>query len=257
MSDFIKDFWESNAEKFKKTHEVSWGDECAIKLEAQNINKYIKDGDDVLDVGCANGFAAISQCSAHKLKSMSGVDFSANMIEFAKQNKAETPYNDILDFQLGDIRNLQFKDNSFDVVYTTRVVINLPNWKEQITAIEECLRVTRTGGTVIFSEAFYEPLVKLNAMRMLANLEPLVEHDFNRYIKKARMDKLLEEKRLKYECVDFSSVYYLGSRFLRELVTDYKSFPGYTNPINNAFYELENQYSGGDFGIQQAYVIKK
>ncbi len=257
MSDFIKDFWEENAKKFEKSHEVSWGDECAIKLEAQNINNYIKDGDSVLDVGCANGFAAISQCLSHKLKSMTGVDFSSNMIEFAKQNREETEFKDILNFRLGDIRSLQFEANTFDVVYTTRVIINLPNWKEQITAIEECLRVTKKGGTVVFSEAFYEPLVRLNAMRMLINLPPLVEHDFNRYIKKARIEALFKEKGLKYECVDFSSVYYLGSRFLREIVTDYNSYPGYSNPINYDFYELEKKYSGGDFGIQQAYVIKK
>ena len=68
MSDFIKDFWNGNAEKYKGSHQASWGDEYAIKLESQNISSYIKDGDDVLDVGCANGFAAIMQCAAHDLK---------------------------------------------------------------------------------------------------------------------------------------------------------------------------------------------
>ena len=257
MSDFILDFWNGNAEKYKLTHNVSWGDEYAIKLEAANISAHISDGDSVLDVGCANGFAAIAQSKAHKLKKMTGVDFSSKMIEYAQQNRLESGLADTLEFSEGDVRSLNFADASFDVVYTTRVIINLPSWEQQITGIEECLRVTRPGGTFVLSEAFYEPLVRLNALRCVAGLDPLVEHDFNRYIKKERLKALLSEKGLRYEVVDFSSVYYIGSRFLRELATDYQSFEGYSNPINADFYELERKYSGGDFGIQQAFVIHK
>ena len=41
----------------------------------------------------------------------------------------------------------------------------------------------KRAASVIFSEAFWEPLTRLNALRALAGLAPLVEHDFNRYIK--------------------------------------------------------------------------
>jgi len=257
MSDFIKDFWNSNAEKYKGSHQASWGDEYAIQLETANISSNIKDGDNVLDVGCANGFAAIMQCAAHNLKSMTGVDFSESMIKFAQENKADSEYRDILTFKMGDVRDLPLPDETYDVTYTTRVLINLPNWEEQKKGMTECLRVTKKGGTVIFSEAFWEPLARLNALRALAGLDSLVEHDFNRYIKKERMEAFMTELGFQFACVDFSSVYYIGSRFLRELTTDYKSFEGYSNPINAEFYELERKYSGGNFGIQQAYVIRK
>ncbi|MEI6101054.1 MAG: class I SAM-dependent methyltransferase [Eubacteriales bacterium] len=257
MSDFIKDFWNSNAEKYKGSHQASWGDVNAIQLETQNIASQIKDGDSVLDVGCANGFAAIMQCGAHKLKAMTGVDFSESMIKYAQENKQKSEYKEILSFSQGDVRGLQFADNTFDVVYTTRVLINLPNWEEQMQGLSECIRITKKGGTIVFSEAFWEPLVRLNALRALAGLDSLVEHDFNRYIKKERLENYLNDLGVSFECVDFSSVYYIGSRFLRELVTDYKSFEGYSNPINADFFELERKYSGGNFGIQQAYVVKK
>jgi hypothetical protein len=48
----------------------------------------------------------------------------------------------------------------------------------------------------------------------------------------------------------------LGSRFLRELVTDPAAYPGF-NPINRIFYDIEKDFSGGGFGIQQAYIITK
>ena len=257
MSDFILNFWNSNAEKFKQSHSASWGDDCAIKLEVETISNYIKDGDEVLDVGCANGFSSLLQCELHNLKKMVGIDYSENMIKYAQENKKESKNKDIVDFSFGDIRQIEYPDNTYDVVYTTRVLINLPNWNEQIQGIQECIRVAKPNGTIILSEAFFEPLVRLNSLRAIAGLSALEEHDFNRYLKKNRLEDLLNKKGLKYNNIDFSSIYYIGSRFLRELVTDYQSYEGYSNPINYEFFELEKKYSGGNFGIQQAYVVKK
>jgi ubiquinone/menaquinone biosynthesis C-methylase UbiE len=257
MDNFIKDFWESQAEKYTTSHAASWGDNFAIDLEINTVGEYIKEGDVVLDMGCANGFAAIRHLNDRNPAKIFGLDYAPNMVKFANKVKEEISEKDKLDFEVGDILNIKFNDNTFDVVYTTRVIINLPNWKEQIRAIDECIRVAKPGGIIIFSEAFYEPLVLLNALRSLKQLPPLVEHDFNRYIKKDRLEKHLSNKNLIFECNEFSSVYYLGSRFLRELVTIPSDYPGYSNPINQLFYDIEKNYSGGGFGIQQAYIIKK
>ena len=99
--------------------------------------------------------------------------------------------------------------------------------------------------------------MSLNALRLVTNLPPLVEHDFYRYIKRTRMEQFLRLLRLNFSVQPFSSVYYLGSGFLRELVTNPDDYPGYSNPINRQFFELERAYSGSDFGIQQAVIIKK
>jgi ubiquinone/menaquinone biosynthesis C-methylase UbiE len=256
MSNFIKDFWESQAVTFKDSHSASWGDNFAIDLEIENIAKHIKEGDSVLDVGCSNGHATLAMLQKKPSK-LHGVDYAENMIVYADENKKKIGNPSNVNFSVGDIKQLEYGDESFDVVYTTRVLINLPNWKEQITGIEECLRVTKKGGLTILSEGFWEPLVLLNSLRTLKQLPPLVEHDFNRYIKKSKLEALLQEKKLKYSVEDFSSIYYLGSRFVRELVTNPSDYPGYSNPINKLFYEIEKQFSGGDFGIQQAYIVQK
>jgi ubiquinone/menaquinone biosynthesis C-methylase UbiE len=256
MADHILAHWSSQAEKYGISHSASWGDNYAIDLEIQTIGGYIKAGDKVLDVGCANGYSGLHHLDK-KVESLVGVDFSEPMIREAKKNhaKAGSPKN--VSFEVGDIRNLQFEDNSFDVVYTTRVLINLPTWPDQKKGITECIRVCRKGGTVVLSEAFWEPLQLINAMRQLTKLPPLVEHDFNRYLKKSVLEEFLRSEKQKFENIDFSSVYYLGSRLLRELVTNPKDYPGYSNPINGIFYNIEKEYSGGGFGIQQAYVIRK
>ncbi|MDR2207306.1 MAG: class I SAM-dependent methyltransferase [Flavobacteriaceae bacterium] len=257
MNDFIKSFWENQALKYGQSHIASWGDIYCINLEIDNIANYIHQGDSVLDIGCANGFSAIAQCGKKKLSSMTGVDFSENMIAYANQNKQESNYRDILNFSVADICNLPFEDNTFDVVYTTRVLINLPSWEEQKTGISECLRVIKKGGRFILCEGFWEPLCRLNAIRLLAGLSPLVEHDFNRYLKKVMLESYLTSLEYSFDNVDFSSIYYLGSRVFRELVTDYESYEGFSNPINEEFFKIQSHYSGGGFGIQQLYAIEK
>jgi len=255
--DFIKEYWENQGKTHKTSHEASWGDNYMIQLEIDTIGQYLSPGMDVLDVGCANGFSTFHQLDRTPLKSIVGIDFAENMINQAHLAKNERKLGNEISFEVGDVRALKFQDNHFDCAYTTRVLINLPSWDEQQRGILECLRVVKPGGVAIFSEAFWEPLMLLNALRALKQLEPLVEHDFNRYLKMKRLEVFLRELNLDYEVVDFSSIYYIGSRFLRELVTDPAAYPGYSNPINEIFYKIERDFSGGGFGIQQAIIVKK
>ena len=257
MTDFIHEFWEGQAREHGTSHTASWGDNFAIALEIDTIAGHIQDGDAVLDVGCANGYSSFEQLARHRLKRLLGIDFSGAMIAAARLAQEQRTFSGEVCFEEGDVRKLDVPDGRFDVAYTTRVLINLPNWAEQQQGIRECLRAVRPGGKVILSEAFWEPLQLLNAIRALRQLPPLVEHDFNRYLKKPRLEEFLTSLGVRFRCEEFSSVYYLGSRFLRELATDAAHWPGYSNPINAAFYELEKQFSCSGFGIQQAYVIEK
>lgn len=264
VKDFIKEAWEENAEKFKTSHWSSWGDSYCIKLEINEISKHLKNNSKVLDLGCANAFPLINQLQKNSSLCMHGIDFSERMIHYARKNLEEFLLNQKLpknfykpQVDVGDIRDIKHDNDFFDITYTTRTLINLPNWEDQKKGISECLRVTKSGGKVLLSEAFWEPLVLLNSLRTLKNLEPLVEHDFNRYLKITKLKDFLDSLKLCYRIIEFSSVYYLGSRFLRELITDFKNYEGYENPINKLFFDMENQYSGGGFGIQQLVVIEK
>ena len=256
MSDHILNFWNAQGDTHGTSHSASWGDRHAIDLEIETIGDHIHEGNEILDVGCANGFSGLHNLQKN-IASLTGVDFSESMIREAEKNKAECRSPEKVSFEVGDVRSLRFDDESFDVVYTTRTLINLPTWVEQQQGILECLRVCKTGGTVVLCEAFWEPLVLLNALRTLKGLPSLVEHDFNRYLKKSALEEFLSSRDMQFEPIEFSSIYYLGSRFLRELVTNPEDYPGFSNPINEIFYQIEKEYSGGGFGIQQAYVIVK
>lgn len=256
-NEFIKAYWDSQAKTHNHSFEASWGDLNMIRLEIQTIGQFLSPEQNVLDVGCANGFAAFTHLE-NGLKAITGVDYSENMIHEAKKRASERGFGKRATFKVGDIQNIDAADNTFDVVYTTRVLINLPNWEAQLKGVKECLRVAKRGGLVIFSEAFWEPLCRLNALRVVANLSPLPEPDFNRYLKQSNLEDTLTTMGHDYESVDFSSLYYLGTRFIRELVEDAgEQTKGFSNPFNNEFFKLEQQFNTRDFGVQKAFVITK
>ena len=86
-----------------------------IDLEIDMIGKHLKDGDRVLDIGCANGYATFRQAQSHKLTSITGLDFAATMVATAQKTKQQKELGDDISFMEGDVRLLQFPDLSPDV----------------------------------------------------------------------------------------------------------------------------------------------
>ena len=157
IEDHIKEHWESIGYKHGESHWASWGDNWMIDLEIDTIGKHIRHGDRAPDVGCANWFSAFRQAELHELAPITGVDFSSNMVAAAQATKQQKGFGDNIDFSEGDIRSLQFPNKTFDLVYTTRTLINLPSWLQQMQGIAECVRVVRPNGTVVLSKGFVSP----------------------------------------------------------------------------------------------------
>jgi len=257
--DFIKEYWETQGKVHETSHTASWGDRFAIELEIETISRFIEAGDEVLDIGCANGFSTFRQHEINPAARYSGIDYAESMIEQAVKalREKELPEGEI-GFSVASILDLPFPDAAFDVAYTSRVLINLPTWQQQQQAILESLRVVKPGGRLVISEGFWEPLCLVNSFRMMLGMAPLTEHDFNRYLKKSKLEEWLASQGLSFEVDDFSSLYYLGSRVLRELIQKEElPWGDYSSPVNEAFYKLEREYSGGGMGIQQAYIIHR
>lgn len=253
QTDFILDYWDSQARTYGDLHDASWRDRFAIELEIASLDrclpgglKGLGDGMVFLDVGCANGYSTQRIGDLRPQAEFVGVDFSAQMIAAAHANEQ-------IRYTWGDVRDLPFGDESFDALYTTRVLINLPTWPQQMQAIDECLRVVRPGGTVCFCEGFWEPQCTLNALRAVIGLPPLGEPVFNRLLWKRNLDALLDDRGLRFEVDAFSGLYQLGSRFVRELVGE----EGYQGLVNASFADLalEGLHAGGKLAIQQTYIV--
>lgn len=91
--------------------------------------------DSILDVGCGEGFLSAHLHAELKDVAFTGVDASEGAIEFARDS-----FGDVGLFEVGDIFDLRFADNSFDVVVCSEVLEHLT---DPAAAVRELLRVAR------------------------------------------------------------------------------------------------------------------
>lgn len=91
----------------------------------------------VLDIGSSTGI--IDSILSTKFGKVIGSDIDEGAINYAKK----TFQNNRLEFQIGDAMNLEFEDNSFDVVVCAQVYEHVSNQKKLFS---EIYRVLKPGG---------------------------------------------------------------------------------------------------------------
>ena len=103
-----------------------------------------------LDVGTGTGEIAFFVArTAGAGSSVTGVDITPGMLEIAGKKESELDLPVKIDWQVGDALNLQFEDDSFDLVTSGYMLRNVCNILQAVT---EMHRVLRPGGKVIVAE---------------------------------------------------------------------------------------------------------
>ena len=100
-------------------------------------------GGRVLEVGVGTGISLPLYSSNVRIV---GTDISEEMLKKAKRRVAEGNLKNIEGLAVMDAENLEFPDNSFDVVMAQYVVTAVPNPE---AALDEFARVVRPGGELI------------------------------------------------------------------------------------------------------------
>lgn len=100
-------------------------------------------GNKILEVGIGNGRDSIF--FAANGNKVTGIDIVENAVEMAKKNAKTAGFEHKIDFRIGNAEKLEFRDNSFDGVYSVSVLhatdLNL--------SLKELSRVLRLGGKAI------------------------------------------------------------------------------------------------------------
>jgi ubiquinone/menaquinone biosynthesis C-methylase UbiE len=81
------------------------------------------------------------------------VDIQESVVEYLKKKVEKENITNLIP-QTGDVYNLKFEDNTFDVVFGMTV---LPEIGDPVRALKEIRRIVKTGGIVSFVEAFPDP----------------------------------------------------------------------------------------------------
>ena len=104
----------------------------------------VQAGQRVLDVACGTGVVAVT---AGRLGArVAGLDLTPELLERARENSTIAAVD--IDWYEGDVENLPFEDDVFDVVVSQFGHMFAPRPE---VAIKEMLRVLKRGGTIAFS----------------------------------------------------------------------------------------------------------
>lgn len=257
--DQIREFWTRQASDHGASPAASWSDVHAIDLEIRTLLEYVRDGDRVLDVGCATGWSTMHWALERAIR-VRGIDYIPEMIAHATERLAalEDVRAEAVEFAVGDITALDEPDGGYDRVIVTRVVINLAEWKHQETALRECARVTAEGGLLLLSEATVQGWQQLNALRAEWGMDAIPMPPFNQYLDQDQVAQTLAPSMDLVEIRDFASTYYVGTRVLKPLLL--KALGSDTNPANPEMHInrwLASLPAGGDYGTQKLFVFRK
>jgi ubiquinone/menaquinone biosynthesis C-methylase UbiE len=250
-----KQFWNNRAEA-KGAEEFATSNERYLRnLEVRKLTEYIKivNPSVTYDIGCGNGFSTFIYAREFPDKKFIGLDYAQNMIETA-QKKLEAAPTANLRFDLDDITSLKIADNSADLVITSRVLINLQNFDNQIKAVKECARILKKEGSLLLLESVNQSYDNLNKYRKKYGLTELKAHEANFYIDEDKflnkISNIFEVKKI--DC--FSSSYYLGTRVAFPLIIGAGYTPDANHIANQFFAEIA---PSEDCGREKIYLLTK
>ncbi len=116
----------------------------------------------ILDAGCGSGILGTYLARKYPHSTVLGCDFSKDRIEQDRE-----AYNDIsnISFDIQDLKNLTYDDNSFDVI-VSRYVVEHHNTEGVKEILSELYRILRPGGIIRI----------IDVDGFLFNLYPKTEH---------------------------------------------------------------------------------
>jgi ubiquinone/menaquinone biosynthesis C-methylase UbiE len=147
--DYYKRIKEFNISHY--TGEVPYYIQAPLRRAEKKILISIPKGSKILDVGCGSGRFSIGAALAGY--DVTGIDITSEAIN-AASNKAKRIELNNLNFLVGDMTNMPFKDNEFDYVFCPRFSINaVATFQRRQKAIQEMIRVVKLGG-IVYIESF-------------------------------------------------------------------------------------------------------
>lgn len=247
----VLDFWNDRA---RLAELAGSNDFVAKQLEVAILGKHIRTGQKILEVGCGNGFTAIEFARQFEVE-VYGIDFSEEMVKAARKLAGETPLKGQVRFDVADVRNLSAADSNYDLIYTERVLINLPDWPAQAKAIQDITSRLKLGGRYLMCENSQDGLDRINELRKACGLTVVTPPWHNRYLHDAEVEALeiAGVKLAEVEC--YSSTYYFISRVVNAWLADQEGqTPQYDAKINQLALFLP---SIGEFGQGKLWIWEK
>lgn len=189
-----------------------------IKLLKVYFKKNNLSGMTLLDVGSSTGI--IDNEISKSFDKVIGIDIDKKAVNFANNKYM----NNGLEFRIGDAMNLDFPDNTFDVVVCAQVYEHVSNPKKML---DEIYRVLKPSGICYFAainkywpkEAHYNLLFLSYLPKKIANIYVKLFHKADKYWETPLSWRQLKRITKKFKVVDYTE----------EILSNPQKF-GYKNP---------------------------
>jgi ubiquinone/menaquinone biosynthesis C-methylase UbiE len=161
----------------------------ALDQLLEDASARIPKGARILNAGCGTGLRIPEIRAAFQPDSITGLDKSTAMLDRARENK----FGAFL--TTGDLFNLPFENETFDAVVVTWAMETLADSKR---AVEECLRVLKSGGILAYCFVNLPVQFKLGDLLQPSVLRALEEV--------TREQELLGSKRIAFDDSQFALI---------------------------------------------------
>lgn len=151
---------------FNKSHDVFFSEVLPL------LRKDAK----VLDVGCGTGKFALRLSRVTRGVKIHGIDFSKEMVNKARAKLKDEP----VEFKVGDVEDLPYESNSFDIVTCANSFHHYPNQKK---AVSEMRRVLKEGGKLMIIDGSRDKFLGKIIFGITQVMEGDVYHIFERELK--------------------------------------------------------------------------
>ena len=125
---------------------------------AAHLLPHLKSGSRVLDFGCGPGSISVGIAKAVEPGELHGIDAEESQVDMARAAAAAAGQDNAA-FHVGDVTDLPFEDDWFDVAHCHAVLNHIP---ETQASLAEVKRVLKPGGIIssresILAALFFEP----------------------------------------------------------------------------------------------------
>ncbi|MHC4948387.1 MAG: class I SAM-dependent methyltransferase [Planctomycetota bacterium] len=216
----IRRYWGQRAAESAGAVTATTDDVYLRELEHATVTGMLRsfglpDGATMLDLGCGDGYTTLHVARQLCRLDVTGIDYAEAMVDLAARRLAAHPeLRGRVCFRRGDATALPeaVGDARFDVVMSTRCLINLESPDAQYAAIGDIAALLEPGGRYVAIENFMEGQDAMNTARAAVGLPAIAVRWHNLFFHEDEFRRRAGEHFARITFHDFASAYYYATR---------------------------------------------
>jgi ubiquinone/menaquinone biosynthesis C-methylase UbiE len=253
----IKRYWEDRAKGDPDSLQATTNDYFMREIEIRKLSEEIANigGNikSVADLGCGDGLSTLSVAKEFPSIMFKGFDYSPAMLQIARKKQKQWGIKNVNFGELDIIKDDM--GSSYNAIYTTRCLINLPSRSIQEEAIRKIYYHLESDGVYIMIENFIDGHESFNELRRQFDLPEIMVRDHNLYFEEGQFFDFINDLFYIEKVQNISSLYYIVSRII------YTKICKVNNTIPDYFdihHELASKLPMvGDYGPIKMVVLRK